>query len=123
MPRGGLHTSDVRFQRLGCGQGCKATIRSILFNPPVSRASWGQDLKYWRQFSLQAKKSWERAMGIDPRKYEVARIVCDEFIVTRRGATRHPLTVAVKDSFVLDQMVTQTLLREEENRTLYFPTL
>lgn len=62
-------------------------------------------------------------MGIDPRKAEVAKIVCDEFTVTRRGTTRRPLIVAVKDSFVLDQMVTQGLLREEENRTLYFPTL
>lgn len=62
-------------------------------------------------------------MGIDPRRYQAAKIVCDEFSVTRRGTTRHPLVVAVKDGFVLDQMVTQSLLREEENRTLYFPTL
>jgi hypothetical protein len=62
-------------------------------------------------------------MEMDPRKGQVAKIVCDEFTVTRRGTTRHPLILAVKDSFVLDQMVTQSLLREEENRTLYFPTL
>lgn len=54
---------------------------------------------------------------------QVARLVCDEFTVSKRGTTRRPLILAVKDGFVLDQMVTQNLLREEENRTLYLPTL
>ncbi len=62
-------------------------------------------------------------MAIDPKKAQVAKIVCDEFSIARRGTTRRPLILAIKDGFVLDQMVTQTLLREEENRTLYFPTL
>lgn len=62
-------------------------------------------------------------MAIDPRRAEVARIVCDEFARTKSGTARQPLIVAIKDSSVLDQMVTQGLVREERDRALYFPTL
>lgn len=62
-------------------------------------------------------------MAIDPRKAQVAKIVCDQFSLMRTGTRRHALIVTIKDGFLLDQMVTQILLREEENRSLYFPTL
>ena len=62
-------------------------------------------------------------MTIDPQKANVAKIVCDRFAVTGMGTRRHPLVVAIRDAFQLDQMVTYSLLREEENKTLYFPTL
>jgi len=62
-------------------------------------------------------------MAVHPRMAEVARIVCEEFARTKSGITRHPLIVAIKDSSALDQMVTRSLVREERDRALYFPTL
>ncbi len=62
-------------------------------------------------------------MAIDPKKAQVAKIVCNQFTRTKRGSQRHPLIVAIRDGSLLDQMETQTLLRAEEDRTLYFPTL
>lgn len=62
-------------------------------------------------------------MPIDPRKARVANLVCDQFALNRAGTRRQALVVAIKDGFLLDEMSNQSLLREEEGKTLYFPTL
>jgi hypothetical protein len=62
-------------------------------------------------------------MAIQPLKAQIAKIVCENFVHKGGGTPRHPLIVAVRDSTLLDDMTTQTLLREEDHQTRYFPTL
>lgn len=54
---------------------------------------------------------------------DLASRVIARFLNMRLPSPRHPLVVLIRDGWILDEMETRGLIRAENNRTDYFPTL
>lgn len=62
-------------------------------------------------------------MPLDPVKVQIADIVVSRFLDLKQPTSRKTLLIEVRDGAVLDEMESRTLLRAENDRRSYFPTL
>jgi hypothetical protein len=62
-------------------------------------------------------------MPLDPLKVDIASRISARFLNMRQPSPRKPLAVLVRDAGILDEMEFRSLVRAENNRTEYFPTL
>lgn len=63
------------------------------------------------------------SMSVDRIMADLAPRVVARFLNLKQSTSRHPLVVMVRDGNILDEMEMRSLIRAENNRADYFPTL
>lgn len=63
------------------------------------------------------------SMSLERIQADLASQIIARFLQMRKPSPRHPLVVMVRDGSILDEMEMRSLIRAENNRADYFPTL